>query len=72
MDWISVKDRLPDELTPVIAYTEASEQGVGMAYIECGKWMDGYSGRGITMIQQELVTYWMPLPEPPKEEKHDE
>lgn len=67
-EWISVKDRLPDELTPVLVFTEAdTEQNIGMGFLESGKWIDGYSGRGIMMMQQDLVTHWMPLPKPPKE-----
>lgn len=61
-NWISVKEGLPEELTPVLIYTEATGQGVCMAFLENGKWLDGYSGRGIVMMQQELVTHWMPLP----------
>lgn len=66
-DWISVKERLPEELTHVIVFMEATEQGVCVAFIENGKWLDGESGHGIVFMQQELVTHWMPLPEPPKE-----
>lgn len=67
-EWISVEERLPEELTEVIVFTEATEQGVCIAFMENGKWLDGYSGRGIVMMQQELVTHWMPMPEPPKED----
>lgn len=64
--WISVEDGLPEELTPVLIFTSITEQGVCMAFVENGKWIDGYSGRGIVLMQQELITHWMPLPEPPK------
>lgn len=67
-EWISVKERLPEELTEVIAFTEGTGQGVSMAFMENGMWLDGYSGRGIILLQQELVTHWMPLPEPPSTE----
>lgn len=66
-EWISVKDRLPEELTPVLIYTEAkTDEPVSMGFLEDGKWTDGYSGRGIVLIQQELVTHWMHLPPPPE------
>ena len=69
--WISVKERLPAELAEVLAYTDLGEQRVSMAFLENGKWHDGYSGCGIVLMQQELVTHWMPLPEPPEEGNHD-
>lgn len=70
--WISVEDGLPEELTPVLIFTSITEQGVCMAFVENGKWIDGYSGRGIALMQQELITHWMPLPEPPQEEGGEE
>lgn len=70
-EWISIKERLPEELTEVMVFMEATPQGVFMAFLENGKWLDGYSGKGIVLMQQELVTHWMPLPEPPKEDDHD-
>lgn len=66
-EWISVKDRLPEELTPVIAFTEAIDQGICIAFRENGLWIDGDSGHGIVLIQQGLVTHWMPLPDPPED-----
>ena len=68
--WISVKERLPSELTEVLAYTDLGEQRVSMAFLEGGKWLDGYSGRGIELMQQELVTHWLDLPEPPEEDNN--
>lgn len=65
-EWISVEERLPAELTSVLVYTEATGQGVCMAFLENGKWTDGDSGHGIVLMQQELVTHWMPMPEPPE------
>lgn len=56
MNWISVKDRLPEPTYCVLVVTDDG-------YIEVdalgndGEWM-GYCD----------ITHWMPLPEPPKEE----
>lgn len=55
--WISVEDRLPEEDQKVLAYT-AESQGTFEEYRLCFGW--AIKGR---------VTHWMPLPEPPKEEK---
>ena len=60
MEWISVKDRLPDDEENVLAFV------FGEAEVCCLKngvwrneWMKFYDGD---------ITHWMPLPEPPKEE----
>lgn len=56
--WISVKDRLPEYDTRVIACCTdghvASMHAYGKWFYECG-------------IITDNVTHWMPLPEPPKE-----
>ena len=62
MEWISVKDRLPERLDVVIV------QG-GIAYYlpDEEAWMtitgERWPGRPIVWN----VTHWMPLPEPPEE-----
>ena len=59
MDWISVKDRLPELFEDVLTYDD-----VGI----CINWLEelvdevayfAYGGK--------YVTHWMPLPESPKE-----
>ena len=59
MDWISVKDRLPEEKQRVIV--RCSKVGTTVGWILWGKWMTDL-GRGCSD-----VTHWMPLPKPPKE-----
>ena len=57
--WISVKDRLPDEGKYVLVW-----ESQGFAYCDemiCGIWNIGANNGAI-------ITHWMPLPEPPKEE----
>jgi hypothetical protein len=82
-DWISVKDRLPENQNPVIVFVPHHVDEVkgtflgyvGMAYYTrlgegfwCGT--DGNLYGAIGMIYPP--THWMPLPEPPKEVSGDE
>lgn len=61
--WVSVKDRLPEAGVKCLI-RDMKDAAIGM-YMENGiwQWADGdfYAKGGIT--------HWMPLPEPPKEEK---
>ena len=74
MNWISVKERLPEpdgtdyvlvcctmKVTSKIDYVNA----VTMAFVCEEEFVDVELDEVIT----EGVTHWMPLPEPPKEEK---
>jgi hypothetical protein len=69
MEWISVKDRLPEKtgyyLTVVDEIAASKTRGV----IEI---QDLYEGVDLHKMErilkfQDYVTHWMPLPEPPKE-----
>lgn len=72
--WISVKDRLPDVagMYIVTACDEWCSHGEGIWYDtvvvvaeysgSCWNWNDN----GIDCDIDDLVTHWMPLPEPPK------
>ena len=64
-EWISVKDRLPEEKVNCIVYYQH-------AYCDNdGYWAIGicfYDGEKFQMGLSYKVTHWMPLPEPPKEE----
>ncbi len=81
--WISVKVRLPEKQTPVLVYVppysdknEEYAEYVGIAYYMYsaigGYWAgtDGNVYGEIGIIHDPI--YWMPLPEPPKEDKDDE
>ena len=68
MDWISVKDRLPEDDTPVIALCRhASHSGVWY-------WATEFTTHKSNMWHDGTARYWLPLPklpplpEPPKEE----
>lgn len=69
--WISVKDRLPEQwvnvltFQPTLRITGDRLIRVGV-YIGNNKWRESERH---TMMEVP-VTYWMPLPEPPKEEEH--
>ena len=55
-EWISVKDRLPEELKPVITYSK--NNGYQIAMYTSISW---YFSKLC-----EDPTHWMPLPEAPK------
>lgn len=68
MNWISVKDRLPDENDDVLIY---DGNGVSAATFDPPSkfhkgrwWLDGE-----TCIDMEYVTHWMPLPPAPTGEQ---
>lgn len=61
--WISVKDRLPEEFENVIAANKR-----GKAYDIDKAWWNGYRWDRCGKGSYRNVTHWMPLPEPPEEE----
>ncbi len=71
MKWISVKDQLPEaegkepfanQSASVLIYDEHGNRSIGYFNAEFRTWEDAYD-------YDIKVTHWMPLPEPPKEEK---
>ena len=64
--WISVKDRLPEDETVVIAYVQHK-----IGWYRMFAWHDMYgwhsSASEFDDKDSDYVTHWMPLPEPPKE-----
>jgi hypothetical protein len=81
-EWISVKDRLPEESLNVLVFVhEDNRQGTSIAYYLDNRWWGGiYQGENEPFLevfeddyrfylQSCCVSHWMPLPEPPKEEK---
>ncbi len=57
--WIPVTERLPEAGSMVLAVD--SEETISSAYY-VGNWHSGGA------LEEDAVTHWMPLPEPPKEE----
>lgn len=71
MEWISVKERLPEDGQTVI-YLITVETAFGLKWkIDYGKWNfkeQIFSGEFFDYRELERgVKYWMLLPEPPKE-----
>ena len=63
MDWISVKDRLPENADRVLV-SQGEVDDVEIAYY--------FHGFGWKMLDSEWhniygVTHWMPLPKPPED-----
>ncbi len=63
MDWISVKDKMPEEYSTALTINTAGFQHL----------FDWYHGEWIRMVDLEKIyrpnrriTHWMPLPKPPK------
>jgi len=64
MEWISVKDRLPDDVFDfVIAYADGAMSTIG--YSKKNGFYEVYPIKVQLCICD--ITHWMPLPEPPKE-----
>jgi hypothetical protein len=62
MEWISVKDQLPDEDARVLCFGFTGSMIVGSIWAEVEK--EGYYAEsGEDMLDE--VTHWMELPEPP-------
>ena len=63
--WISVKDRLPDTFGE---YIVTVEDAFGKRYSDYADYdpYDLYWRTGLHRGVDEMVTHWMPLPEPPK------
>lgn len=64
-EWISVKDKLPNEDKTVIAYKPRTNEFL-FASFSGSSWV--YAG-GI--ISKRVISHWMPLPEVPKEVQHE-
>ena len=66
--WIPVTERLPEDGSDVLAYLDSR---ITAANYYKETWQDCVMGR-LYLTEEGLVTHWMPLPEPPKEEaNHD-
>ena len=69
-EWISVKDRLPKSNQEVLVYRGGHIGDLMNVYIYVGndKWEDEYGYWSVT--DDEGITHWMPLPEPPTEKEN--
>lgn len=70
--WISVKDRLPDEHIRVLVVNDDAKFMVAERAED--DWWYQYIAYDVDRwdaLEQGVITHWMPLPEPPKEEEHE-
>ena len=66
VEWISIKDRLPEEGIRVLIIDKIC--GVPImhtAYLDAGWWRDSYWDRPIKLGPNREVTHWTELPELP-------
>ena len=80
-EWISVDDRLPEDSgCYLVVYRDKYNGSISIAfdmYVKCnvGEWWESEFACDITKqflwatkLQEQEVTHWMPLPQPPKGE----
>ena len=79
MEWISVKDRLPDDEQEVLVVAHGWDGR--LVYVGSHRrveaqesWLTGITSKssewslwGWSYLKEPIVTHWMPLPEPPEE-----
>lgn len=63
ISWVAVKDKLPNDVTPVLVYGECCDVcwHIKIAELEKGGWWE--SGTGEDLVFKP--TYWAELPKPP-------
>lgn len=62
--WIPVTERLPEDGSDVLAYLDSR---ITAANYYKETWQDCVMGR-LYLTEEGVVTHWMPIPEPPKED----
>lgn len=65
-EWISVKDKLPEPLQYVVALACTQDKRIQIGVAE---WLGKRWVSTQMYCDQDDIKYWMPLPEPPKEEE---
>jgi len=68
--WVSVEERLPDKFKAVLLVRNVNNKPGKIYFGELGD--AGWYTLGLNQIydaKNSYYTHWMPLPEPPKEEK---
>ena len=67
MEWISVEEKLPDNLSyHLIAWNVDGAKGVSYAMCEIYKDNKWYRNESGYPTKLNNITHWMPFPEPPK------
>lgn len=67
--WISVKDRLPEEEGTYLVVHQSPIRDVTLAWFSGNE--NGWLAIDESFYEDEIITYYMPLPEPPKGEKNN-
>lgn len=68
-EWISVEDRLPDELFMAVLIYCPDKNNIYCAYLNArNEWHIFDQGSGLWVL--ERVTHWMPLPSPPTDKEN--
>lgn len=71
--WISVKDRLPDDASDVLAYyDDSTESRIIPANYYKGCWYDCVFNHPIEGLETGFIKYWMSLPKAPEGGKPNE
>ena len=65
MEWINVKDKLPDKHMNVIAWAPDGYDQTKRLVRETYYMRGSFYVNGLHMPELRGVTHWMPLPEPP-------
>lgn len=72
--WISVKDRMPEDGVFVLIVNDDSKMMIAKYESEVVRWEYKYTNYDWDVWddkEQGPVCYWMPLPEPPEQEEED-
>jgi len=64
MEWISVKDKLPDREMDLLVCTDTYYMGIGWYYVSSKTW--DFEIQKHTEADLGEVLFWMPLPPPPE------
>ena len=62
MEWISVEDRLPDDMVEVLVIADGN---MAIAFHRKGTW----SSEDAWLLYDHDITHWQPLPPPPVDTK---
>jgi hypothetical protein len=68
MEWISVDDRLPEDIGPYLVVWQNQTQHITFVYC-CEVWhtYDPHADDIIgEVVDDDFISHWMPLPSPPE------